>query len=143
MGLRLLLLFSFFFLLSLFSLFSFFLPTPNPLPAGKRALRFASPGPALAPRFRYPVPELVEGSNLHRALVILANTGIHAWFSFRVFPCPSVANASAFAFSHIILCLMLLLPPFSVSLPLSYSVFFRVIPWQMLLLPPFSVLIRG
>ena len=125
-----------FFLSSFFSLFFLHHPT---LFRWKRALRFASPGAALAPRFRYPVPELVEGSNLHRALVILANTGIHAWFSFRVFPCPSVANASAFAFSHIILCLMLLLPPFSVSLPLSYSVFFRVIPWQMLLLPPFSV----
>ncbi len=30
-------------------------------------------------RFRYPVPELVEGSNLLRAFVILANAGIHAW----------------------------------------------------------------
>jgi len=51
-------------------------------------LRWGSPT-ATAPfalRFCYPVPELVEGSNLHRALVILANAGIHAWFSFRVFP---------------------------------------------------------
>ncbi|NBT63801.1 MAG: hypothetical protein EBT02_18765 [Planctomycetia bacterium] len=84
-----------FFLSSFFSLFFLHHPT---LFRWKRALRFASPGSALAPRFRYPVPELVEGSNLHRALVILVYTGIHAWFSFRVFPCPSVANASAFFF---------------------------------------------
>ena len=65
----------------------FFLPTPNPLPAGKRALRFASPCimsssrmrgsilcslylwiPAYAgmtgASFRNPVPELVEGAHL-------------------------------------------------------------------------------
>ena len=78
----------------------------------------------------------------------------------------TVAHASGSEF-RVIPYLMLLLPPFSVFLPLSYSVFFRVIPWlmllflpfpvsfrgkcfffrlfpwQMLLLPPFSVLIRG
>jgi len=87
-----------FFLSSFFSLFFLHHPT---LFRWKRALRFASPGAALAPRFRYPVPELVEGSNLHRALVILANAGIHSWFSFYAFPCHSVANASVFYFLFI------------------------------------------
>ena len=75
MGLRLLLFF--FFLLSFLSFFSI----TQPSSAG-----------------RGPFASLARGQPSPLAIVILVYTGIHAWFSFRVFPCPSVANASAFFF---------------------------------------------
>ena len=56
-------------------------------------------------RFCYPVPELVEGSNLHLLTVVHASG------------------------SDLIILLLI-----SVSLFLSFSVFFRVIPWLILLL---------
>ncbi len=66
-----------FFLSSFFSLFFFFFLHHPTLFRWKRALRFASPGSALAPRFCYPAPELVEGCP--RAFIILANAGrIHS-----------------------------------------------------------------
>ena len=79
MGLRLLLLFSFFFLLSLFSLFSFFSLLPTLFPLG-----------------RGPFASLARGQPSPFAFVILANAGIHSWFSFYAFPCHSVANVSSF-----------------------------------------------
>ena len=68
---------SFFSLFFLFSLFFSLLPTLFPLGRG-------------------PFASLARGQPSPLAIVILVYTGIHPWFSFRVFPCSSVANASSF-----------------------------------------------
>ena len=86
MGLRLLLFFSFFFLFSLFSFFIF---------------HFFSLLPTLFPLGRGPFASLARDQPSPFAFVILANAGIHAWFSFYAFPCHSVANASVFYFLFI------------------------------------------
>ena len=44
---------------------------------------------------------LSKGQPSPFAFVILANAGIHSWFSFYAFPCHSVANASVFYFLFI------------------------------------------
>ena len=56
--------------------FTLFLPpTPNPLPSGKRALRFASPG-------SYPPPLYLMTLSPPAALVTLAYAGVHSYFFF-------------------------------------------------------------
>ncbi len=75
--------FVFFFLLSFLSFFIF---------------HFFSLLPTLFPLGRGPFASLARGQPSPFAFVILANAGIHAWFSFYAFPCHSVANTSSFTF---------------------------------------------
>jgi len=72
--------FFFFFFLYFFLLLFFLPPTPNPLPSGKRALRFASP------RF-YPPPLLLQLSSYRAADV---NPLVLALFLFLILSLPFI-----------------------------------------------------
>ena len=81
--------FTLFFLLSSLSFFSLFFSF------------FFSLLPTLFPLGRGHFASLARGQPSPFAFVILANAGIHSWFSFYAFPCHSVANASVFYFLFI------------------------------------------
>ena len=74
-------------------------------------------------RFCYPVPELVEGSNLH--LLTVAHASGSDLIILLLISVSLLLSFSVFFRVHPWLILLLI----SVSLFLSFSVFFRVIPW--------------